>query len=290
MPPLAARTASTGKPGGGVRITFLSIGAGQSALVRVQGGECFFMDCGSSTVPDVYQRVIEPYLYHEGIGKVDEIFLSHGDYDHISAASEIIQGFHVHTVRMTPYFRPHAEGVTTAEALLHFLDTSGPTPTLETSGDRIDVGGGASLQVLWPPLNCKMDSNNCGMVVKLSYAGRTMLFPADIQVPPELELLKQPGLLKSDILVGPHHGSAETSTLSFIRAIDPRMIICSNDKALTHKQIEFDDLAEPWPVYRTSRCGTIDVTIGADGRISEQSYNGAGPVEGERNVQTAAGR
>jgi beta-lactamase superfamily II metal-dependent hydrolase len=96
--------------------------------------------------------------------------------------------------------------------------------------------------------------------------------------------------LKSDILVGPHHGSAETSTLSFIRAIDPQMIICSNDRMLTHKQIEFDDLAEPWPVYRTSRCGTIDVTIGADGRISEQSYNGAGPVEGEKNLEAAAAR
>jgi competence protein ComEC len=285
LPQLAARTSnSNSSPGGGVRITFLSIGAGQSALVRVQGGECFFMDCGSSTVPDVFQRVIEPYLYHEGIGKVDEIFLSHGDYDHISAASEIIQAFHVRTVRMTPYFRPHATGVVGAEALLHFLDTSGPTPTLETAGDRIDVGGGASLQVLWAPLNCQMDSNNCGMVVKLSYAGKTMLFPADIQVPPEVELLKKPGLLKSDVLVGPHHGSAESSTLSFIQTVNPSFIVCSNAQMLTHKQIEFDQLAAPWPVYRTSRCGMIDVTIGADGRVSEQSYNGAGPVEGERNL------
>jgi competence protein ComEC len=261
-----------------LRISFLSIGAGQTALVRVPGGETFFVDCGSTTIPDVFRRDIQPYLQHEGIRKIDEIYLSHGDYDHICAAEEIIEAYHVPRVRMTPYFRPHAAGNIPAEALLHFLDTTGPAPTLTLQSDQIDVGPSAKIKVLWPPPNCTMDSNNCGMVLKLTYAGRSILFPADIQVPPELALLKQPQLLKSDVLVAPHHGSAESSTLAFIHAIDPRYIIASSDRMLTHKQLVFDELAKPWPVYRTNRCGEIDVTLTGDGRISVNTFSNAAPI------------
>jgi competence protein ComEC len=267
-------------PHGGVRVTLLSIGAGQTALVRVHGGETFFVDCGSNTVTDVYQRAIHPYLLYEGVRRVDDIFLSHGDYDHISAAAEIIHAYGVPAVHMTPHFRRHAEGNFAAEALLQLLDSRGPPPSLLAEGDQVNIGGGANLRVLWPPVKCNMDSNNCGMVMKLNYAGKSILFTADIQVPPELELLKHPGVLKADVLVAPHHGSAESSTPAFLRAVNPRMIVCSNDSALTHKQMVFDKIAGRWPVYRTSRCGTIDVTVAADGQIGVETFTGAGAIAG----------
>jgi competence protein ComEC len=272
---------------GGVRVTLLSIGAGQTALVRISGGQTFFVDCGSTTLPDVFGRAIQPYLSHEGVRRVDEIFLSHGDYDHISATAEIVQAYGVPMVRITPHFRRHAEGHPQAEALLRFLDGHGPAPTLIAAGDRVDVGGGASIRVLWPPRDCQMNSNDCGMVLQLTYAGRSILFPADIQVAPEVALLKNPRLLRSDILVAPHHGSAEISTLAFLHAVDPRWIVCSNDRMLTHKQHVFDEIAEPWPVYRTDRCGTIDLEIDGDGSLRVQTFTGAAPIEG---LQTAAAR
>jgi competence protein ComEC len=273
-----------------VRITLLSVGAGQAALVRVRGGQTFFMDCGSDTVPDVFQRTIQPFLRQQGIQRVDAIFLSHGDYDHICAAREIIQAYGVPVVRMTPYLRPHAAGNVPAQALLHFLDTIGPPPLLTLAPDRLEMGGGVALQVLWPPPHCDMDSNNTGMVVKLICAGRSILFPADIQVPPELALLQHPQQLKSDVLVAPHHGSAEITTLAFIRAVNPRFIVSSNDRNLTHKQMAFDQIARPWPLYRTSRCGAIDVTINADGRIGVTTFTGAGPSGPVRAGAAAAAR
>jgi|GEM_PF-702084 len=265
---------------GGVRVTFLSIGAGQTALVRVSGGQTFFVDCGSTPIPDVYRSVIQPYLREEGVRRVDQIFLSHGDYDHISAAGEIVHTFGVPSVRLTPYFRVHAGGNVPAEALLHLLDTQGPAPTLTLAGSQIDLGGGATARVLWPPANCDMNSNNCGMVVKLDFAGKSILFPADIQEPPELELLKHPRDLKSDVLVAPHHGSAETSTPAFLHAVDPEFIVCSNGRMLSHKQVVFDQIAAQWPVYRTDRCGAIDVMINGDGQIDVETFTGAAAVGG----------
>ena len=278
-PPQASAAIFSPHLSSGVRVTFLDIGAGQTALVRVSGGETFFADCGSTTILDVYHRVIEPYLRHEGVRRVDGIFLSHGDYDHICAAEEIIDAYEVPSVYLTPYFRMHA-APGAATALLELLDKRGPPPTLVTEGAAVDVGGGAKLQILWPPLNCRMDSNDCGMVMKLLYAGKSILFTADIQVAPELELLKHPEALKSDVLIAPHHGSAETSTLAFLRAINPKFIICSNgvqgvDGTLTQKQMTFDRIAKSWPVYRTSDNGAIDLTISADGAIGVEGYTHA---------------
>jgi len=272
-PPAAAAAIFSSHPSGGVHLTMLDIGAGQTALVRVSGGQTFFVDCGSNTVPDVYRETIHPYLLNEGVQNIDGIFLSHGDYDHISASAEITYAYHVTSVYMTPFFRTHAIPGGAAEALLHLLDSRGPPPKLLVAGDTVNLGGGASLLVLWPPNKCAMDSNNCGMVMKLTYAGKTILFTADIQIPPERELLKHAQLLKSDVLIAPHHGSAETSTLAFIKAVAPKLIICSNDRNLTHKQLTFDQIAKPWPVYRTNRCGEIEVDISPEGKIEASDFD-----------------
>ena len=104
-----------------------------------------------------------------------------------------------------------------------------------------------------------------------------MLFPADIQVAPERELLKHPELLRADVLVAPHHGSAEITTAEFIRAVHPRYILASNAEKLTHKQRMFDTLAGNYPLYRTSRCGAIDLTVETSGEIEIQTFLGVGP-------------
>ena len=261
-------------------MTLLSVGAGQAAVVRVPGGETFFVDCGSSTVPDVFRRVIQPYLRREGVRRVDEVFLSHGDYDHVCAAAEVVRAFGVPVVRTTPHFRRHAAGNVPAEALLEALDQLHRPPALVRAGDRVDVGGGAAVEVAWPPQRCAMNSNNCGMVLRLTYAGRSVLFPADIQEPPERALAEHPERVRSDVLVAPHHGSAELSTPAFLKAVAPRFIVASNDRNLTHKQKVFDAMTAQWPVYRTSRCGAVDVVISREGKIEVETFNGSGPVVG----------
>ncbi|MGD0388937.1 MAG: hypothetical protein ABSC42_08285, partial [Tepidisphaeraceae bacterium] len=173
----------------------------------------------------------------------------------------------------------HAVGDAAAEALLRTLDRAGRPPTIIHRGDHLDLGNGASIDVLWPPVDCDMNSNNCGLVLKLSFAGETVLFPADIQEPPERELLKHPEQLRADVLVAPHHGSAEITTGDFIRAVHPRYILASNAAKLTHKQKVFDIVAEDYPVYRTSRCGAIDLTIEPSGEIEIQTFLGVGPQQ-----------
>src|SRR6185503_1629380 len=116
------------------------------------------------------------------------------------------------------------------------------TPHLVTAGDREDLGGGATAEVIWPPAQCSFKPNDAAIVLRLSFAGRTILFPADIQGAAESELLKHAENLHADVLIAPHHGSSELTTAAFVRAVDPKIIVSSDDRRLTSKQRAFEQM------------------------------------------------
>jgi competence protein ComEC len=277
LPSIPAHTNVATPGAAGLRITLLSIGAGQCCVVEPSPGRVDLFDVGSSTISDVMDAVLEPYLRDQACFGVEGIYLSHGDFDHISAAGQLFDAYTHPPVFISPHFARHAVGNYPAEALLQRLTDAGCPPTLIHRGDTESLGHGVSVEVLWPPVDCPMNSNNCGVVMKLHFADRTVLFTADIQAPPEEALLKDPSQLKADILIAPHHGSAETTTAAFIRAVNPDWILASSALKLTHKQKVFDAIAAHYRFYRTSRCGAITVSIDPSGRISVDSFLGLHP-------------
>ena len=104
-------------------------------------------------------------------------------------------------------------------------------------------------------------------MLKLTYARRTILFPADVQQPALSALAKSPEQLPCDVLIAPHHGSAEAATAAFLKAADPLYIVSSNDRTLSQKQRLFDKLAGERPLFRTNRCGAVTIEIDRNGGV-----------------------
>jgi competence protein ComEC len=256
----------------GISITFLDIGAGQCAVLEAPGSAPVMMDAGSSTISDVTRTCLAPYLNERGDRTIGAVMLSHSDYDHISAISTALPVFGVGVVYTSSYFAHFASIDPPAQALLDQLNRAGRSPHLIGRGDRVQLGPGVSVDVLWPPADCAFNCNNTGLVVKLSYAGKTVLFPADIQADAMRELLKSPAQLKADVLVAAHHGSSEKTTPAFVRAVNPQFIISSNGSPLTEKQKLFELMIGKRPLYRTSNCGAITLRIGRDGTLSVRSF------------------
>lgn len=266
-----------GSPSRGVRVTLLFVGAGQCAVVEPAGGGTVVFDAGSSSISDPLRTCIEPFLRHEQCRSIDALYLSHGDYDHISAARAMVPEYSVRTIFTSPYFRLHTKDSRPCKLLLDDLDHTGHAPRLIRVGDRFNLGTNVTVDVLWPPPTGNYNSNNAGLVLRLVCGNRSILFPADIQEPAERELLKHPEMLRSDILIAPHHGSAETTTRQFIAAVSPKFILASNDARLSTKQRKFDAEESARPIYRTSRCGAITIEIGRDGDIHVRPFLTAGP-------------
>jgi competence protein ComEC len=260
-----------------LRITLLSVGAGQCGVVWLPSGHVVMIDAGSSSISNVAQRLLMPYLADRGCVNIDRIILSHGDFDRVSAVAQLFDAYHQPPVVMSPQFQRFAGGSYPGQAMLGTLALVGAQPQIAHRGDRMDLGGGTTIDVLWPPLDCEMDSNNCALVLKLSFHGRSVLFPSDIADPAQRALLKNPRELKCDVLVAPHHGSAEAMTPEFLRAAAPQFILASNDRRLARKEKTFDVLASGYPLYRTSRCGAITLSIDATGQISVRTFLGARP-------------
>ena len=256
----------------GLKLTLISLGAGQCAIVETPDGHADVFDAGSSTVPDVARKIIGPFLAAENVRRVDDIFLSHGDYDHISAAADLAAGYGARDVLTSFHFRKNSAGNEPDSELLDTLDRLDLPPHQIATGDRIDLGGGAVVTVLWPPQTGDLNSNNAGLVLQLTYAGRSILMPADIQDPAFAGLLLSPAALKSDVLIAPHHGSSESLTPAFLAAVHPGTIVSSNAARLTNKQKRFDGMVGSTPLLRTSKVGAITVTISPDGKITVGTF------------------
>ena len=259
---------------GGLRLTLLSVGAGQCGVVELPDGRAVVIDAGSSTVPEVAARAVEPYFQSRGIRTVASVFLSHGDFDHVSAAAELAGRYDPAAVYTSGHFRRHAVGNDPDLDLLARLDELHLPPRELSRGDHVDLGSdGATVDVLWPPPVGDYKSNDAGLVLRLTYAGRRILLPADVQDVAFAELLKHPNELAADVLVAPHHGSGESLTPAFLAAVHPAVIVASSAARLTAKQRRFDQIVNGTvPEYRTAACGAIAVTVAPNGRVGVGTY------------------
>ncbi|MCM1092033.1 MAG: DNA internalization-related competence protein ComEC/Rec2 [Butyrivibrio sp.] len=75
----------------GDAVTFLDVGQGDCICVRLSSGEVYLFDCGSSSRSHVGERVLIPFLKYHGIQKIDAIFVSHGDADHMNGIIELLE-------------------------------------------------------------------------------------------------------------------------------------------------------------------------------------------------------
>ena len=75
-----------------LQITVMDVGQGDGILIQSEGS-AFLVDGGSSSVRDVWQYRMESTLKYYGIRRLDAVFLSHGDWDHISGVLQLLEGY-----------------------------------------------------------------------------------------------------------------------------------------------------------------------------------------------------
>jgi competence protein ComEC len=255
-----------------LRVTLLAVGAGQCCVIEMPDGRTILLDAGSASLAEPVRKCIAPFLRHLGKSRIDEIWLSHGDYDHMSAASELIRTYGVSRVVISSAFERHASDNAPAETLLEIIRQNHVKLDHLRVGEHVPLGKDTSIDVLWPPEMTSFSSNNDGLVLKLTYARRTILFPADIQDPPEAALLKSPQSLRCDVLIAPHHGSSEATTARFVAAADPLYVISSNDRTLSQKQRQFERVIGERKLLRTNRCGSVTVQIDPTGGLTVRPF------------------
>ena len=190
---------------GAFLFTLLDVGQGLSAVVETHERVLIF-DTGArfSSAFDMGGAVIEPYLRHRGISRIDALVISHGDNDHIGGARSLLGAF------------PVGELLTSVpEHLAEFR----PRPCFAGQQWAWD---GVSFTMLGPSKVASNENDN-SCVMRIDGADGSVLLTGDIETEGEEALLERFGdRLRSDILVVPHHGSKTSSSKDFLDQVSPR--------------------------------------------------------------------
>jgi beta-lactamase superfamily II metal-dependent hydrolase len=122
---------------------------------------------------------------------VDTVIVSHANYDHFGATAEVVGAYAVREVLTGPQFARHAAGNPPAESMLRALGDLQRPPRLLEPGQRLPLGRDTAVEVLWPPPDAPGDlaANDVSLVLRLTHAGRAVLFTGDIQDPAMRELM-----------------------------------------------------------------------------------------------------
>jgi competence protein ComEC len=134
------------------------------------------------------------------------------------------------------------------------------------AGDVLHFGD-VTVDVLWPLASADANApyrNNDGLVLRIRYGEKTVLFMADVEKQTESALLRQSADLRSDIVKVAHHGSRTSSTVAFVAATHPSLAIISVGRTSIfghpHKEVVERWRASGAEVMTTGQRGTISLT------------------------------
>ena len=254
-------------------VTFLSVGQGDGIVIEMPGGGCVLIDGGSSTRYGVGRNILLPYLLHRGIGRVDAIFLTHGDEDHLSGVRELLgmiargeTSVRVGTVVM-PCGRRGSDALAVIAAL---SERAGAEVLTACRGDAFSYGE-TSLRVIAPERDAAFEDENEGsLVLGLGFGEFDCIFTGDVEGEGErslTEMLKKEGR-HYEVLKVAHHGSANSTPSEFLEAVRPSLsvISCGRNNSYGHPHPELLGRLETGgsDIMRTDLDGAV--TVRSDGR------------------------
>lgn len=199
----------------------------------------------------------------EGVKKLDGVFLTHADQDHVGSLRELAEGLPIDAV----YFPKGAEGNAAFAAVLLELQSQHQVdifPLLGKVDLEIDVD--FVFQIL-APLEPGEGGNEDSLVIQTSIGGLDWLFTGDLGEEGEVLLMHTYPDLNTDILKIGHHGSATSSSEGFLDHVQPKLALISAGKKnrYGHPDAEILERLElrNIPVLRTDRQGAIHFRFGS---------------------------
>ena len=306
-----------------LRVTVLDVGQGDAIVVELPAGGVMVVDAGlaSPIGVDMGARVVVPFLRRRGYRRIDIAVASHPHPDHTGGLTALVESFPIGELWVAPSPRPGASPGSPSSwrpdrrparagrdfqdpAWLHLLQLAAQRGVSITA-PRSQRLQGVDVEVLAPcrsgaDKQCIVEAqahwqhNDNSVVLRLGYAGRTILLPGDIELAGELAVLDryedrpparptaQPegqqdfqlapfGSLHADVLKAAHHCSRTSSSESLVAAVQPQWVICSvgayNRYRFPHPEVVARYAALGSRILRTDADGAVEVRIDDAGSL-----------------------
>ena len=255
-------------------INMLDIGQGDCFVVNDGNNDIYISDCGSTTVQNVGKTRLLPFLKSKGWGKVDTIFISHMDKDHVNGVNDLLKCAEITIGRIiiSASYKSDKLNCAELEELKELAKMRDIKLFYMKKGDEI-VGKDISFRCIYPTGEEDIkDQNEASIVMRMDYKGLSMLFTGDIAGSTEEKIIDSSGkdILDCDILKVCHHGSKNSSTDDFLKKVSPKLYLIScglmNRYGHPHRDALSRMTGEGGRILRTDHMGGTQIKL-ADGKL-----------------------
>ena len=260
----------------GMQVTMLDVGQGDCIFIRTPDGRAYLIDGGSSDVKNAGKYRIEPYLKSQGIRKLDAVFVTHGDEDHIGAIEEMLKRRKMGIRIMRLIFPPQSVW---DEKIFHLAETGQECGVkiyiIEKDKQLLEKSGKEIFRIvcLGPDTGQKMEpGNEASMVLAMEYQKRRFLFTGDVEGAGEealtQELKEHYQNVQWDFLKAAHHGSKNSTKETFLESVYPKYTLVSSGRnnRYGHPHKETLKRLEKYGSRLYGTAGSGAVTIRVNGR------------------------
>ena len=256
-------------------IYFIDVGQGDSALIVTKNNKSILIDTGGKEEYksdswknknhkfNLMNNSIIPFFKSIGIKKLDYLLLSHGDFDHMGEAINLVNNFKVEKVIFNC-----GEFNDLEKELIKILDKKNIKYYSCIKELNIDNNKLYFLQT-----KVYDNENDNSNVIYTELDGYKFMFMGDASTTTEKEIMNKYNLSHIDVLKVGHHGSRTSSSEEFINEINPKYSIISVGKnnRYGHPNKEVLENLKDTKIYRTDKDGSIIFKI-KDNKLTIETY------------------
>jgi len=242
------------------RVTVLDVGQGTSVVIRDKHRAMIYDTGGGDPMgSNMATSVVMPYLHQQGVSSLASLIVSHADNDHSAGTRALLEHY------------PVGQFLYGGEA---------PVPG---AGQPCEAGSswqwpsGLVFQMLSPGRPPHDSSNNSSCVLRIQIAGQSVLLPGDVDSNLERTLVRYwGGSLKSDWLLAAHHGSNTSTSLLWLKYVQPAQVVFSAGYGnrfghpaplIVNRAREHGTTA-----YSTSRQGAVQIDFLSSGKTEVKPF------------------
>ena len=236
-------------------ITYIDVGQGDSTIIRINNKN-ILIDTGGKINYNICENILIPYFRSIGVKKIDYLILTHGDFDHMGEAINLVNKFKVGKVIFN-----NGEYNDLEKKLIKNLKNK--NIKYYKGIDKINVANNELYFLNTKQYNNENDNSN---VIYFAYNDYKFLFMADAGIIKEEDILKKYNLKEIDFYKVGHHGSNTSTSKKFIKFINPKysLISVGKNNIYGHPNKKVLDTLSVSKVYRTDKDGSIRIKFTND--------------------------
>jgi len=262
-----------------LEVTFLDVGQGDAALLRLPDNNTMLVDTGpapwrppgSSETDTARSGRVARFLRSQNIRRLDFVVVTHPEADHAGGLESVARSVEIGEI----WLCWHGQSQSDWRDRIARLAQQHHTPLRPPRPLQL---GKVHIEPIWPRQDGRCGSpelslNNNSIVLRVAYGEGVVLLAGDIEREAEQALVRlRRDDLRAKVLKVPHHGSSTSSTANWLRAVHPQVAVVSsglqNRYGFPHEEVLQRYRSIGAELLRVDRQGAIIVNLDREGSVA----------------------